>query len=381
MSTWCILLSGGNGLRMGTQSNKTLISLLGEPALCRALRTLRRHADGIILVIRPQDEDETRTALNDAQLTVDGVAYGGADRQESVRNGLSLLPEDCDIVLVHDGARPLVDDQTIENVLSSVRKYGSGVAATPVTDTIKRVGADDIVADTPPRGQLRAVQTPQGFSRDLLCRAHAEITERCTDDAALVEQLGVPVHLCPGSPRNLKLTTPEDIALAEFYLSGMPRIGHGYDAHRLVEGRRFILGGVDIPHEKGLLGHSDADAALHALMDALLGAAGLPNIGQLFPDSAEEYRGVSSLKLLREVGRRLTEAGFSLGNCDVTIIAQAPKLSPYLAEMRRQTAAALGVSEGQVSYKATTTEGMGFEGAGEGISAHAVALLFQMDGS
>lgn len=164
MSTWCILLSGGNGLRMGTQSNKTLISLLGEPALCRALRTLRRHADGIILVIRPQDEDEIRTALNDAQLTVDGVAYGGADRQESVRNGLSLLPEDCDIVLVHDGARPLVDDQTIENVLSSVRKYGSGVAATPVTDTIKRVGADDIVADTPPRGQLRAVQTPQGFS-------------------------------------------------------------------------------------------------------------------------------------------------------------------------------------------------------------------------
>ena len=145
MSTWCILLSGGSGLRMGTQSNKTLISLLGEPALCRALHTLRRHADGIILVIRPQDEDETRTALNDAQLTVDGVAYGGADRQESVRNGLSLLPEDCDIVLVHDGARPLVDDQTIENVLSSVRKYGSGVAATLVTDTIKRVGADDIV--------------------------------------------------------------------------------------------------------------------------------------------------------------------------------------------------------------------------------------------
>ena len=174
MSTWCILLSGGNGLRMGTQSNKTLISLLGEPALCRALRTLRRHADGVILVIRPQDEDEIHTALNDAQLTVDGVAYGGADRQESVRNGLSLLPEDCDIVLVHDGARPLVDDQTIENVLSSVRKYGSGVAATPVTDTIKRVEADDIVADTPPRGQLRAVQTPQGFSRALLCRAHAE---------------------------------------------------------------------------------------------------------------------------------------------------------------------------------------------------------------
>ena len=230
MSTWCILLSGGNGLRMGTQSNKTLISLLGEPALCRALRTLRRHADGIILVIRPQDEDETRTALNDAQLTVDGVAYGGADRQESVRNGLSLLPEDCDIVLVHDGARPLVDDQTIENVLSSVRKYGSGVAATPVTDTIKRVGADDIVADTPPRGQLRAVQTPQGFSRDLLCRAHAEITERCTDDAALVEQLGVPVPQCPGSPRN-RLHHAGGLTQQESSASGIPLPTQG-NGHR-----------------------------------------------------------------------------------------------------------------------------------------------------
>lgn len=217
MSTWCILLSGGNGLRMGTQSNKTLISLLGEPALCRALRTLRRHADGIILVIRPQDEDETRTALNDAQLTVDGVAYGGADRQESVRNGLSLLPEDCDIVLVHDGARPLVDDQTIENVLSS-RAPSMAAAWPPRPSPIPSSAWARTISSPILRrvGQLRAVQTPQGFSRDLLCRAHAEITERCTDDAALVEQLGVPVHLCPGSPRNLKLTNPEDIALAEF---------------------------------------------------------------------------------------------------------------------------------------------------------------------
>ena len=375
MSTWCILLSGGNGLRMGTQSNKTLISLLGEPALCRALRTLRRHADGIILVIRPQDEDEIRTALNDAQLTVDGVAYGGADRQESVRNGLSLLPEDCDIVLVHDGARPLVDDQTIENVLSSVRKYGSGVAATPVTDTIKRVGADDIVADTPPRGQLRAVQTPQGFSRALLCRAHAEIAQRCTDDAALVEQLGVPVHLCPGSPRNLKLTTPEDIALAEFYLSGMPRIGHGYDAHRLVEGRRFILGGVDIPHEKGLLGHSDADVLLHAIADALLGAAALGDIGRHFSDKDPQYEGISSLVLLQKTAEILRNHGFAPMNIDATVIAQRPKLAPHIDQMRENIAAALSLSVEAVSVKATTTEHMGFEGEELGVSAHAVAMI------
>ena len=221
MSTWCILLSGGSGLRMGTQSNKTLISLLGEPALCRALRTLRRHADGIILVIRPQDEDETRTALNDAQLTVDGVAYGGADRQESVRNGLSLLPEDCDIVLVHDGARPLVDDQTIENVLSSVRKYGSGVAATPVTDTIKRVGADDIVADTPPRGQLRAVQTPQAFALWRLREAYSlPYDESFTDDASVMAAAGFTnLVLVPGSYRNIKITNPIDLAIAELLIT------------------------------------------------------------------------------------------------------------------------------------------------------------------
>lgn len=292
-----------------------------------------------------------------------------------MRNGLSLLPEDCDIVLVHDGARPLVDDQTIENVLSTVRKYGSGVAATPVTDTIKRVGADDIVADTPPRGQLRAVQTPQGFSRALLCRAHAEIAQRCTDDAALVEQLGVPVHLCPGSPHNLKLTTPEDIALAEFYLSGMPRIGHGYDAHRLVEGRRFILGGVDIPHEKGLLGHSDADVLLHAIADALLGAAALGDIGRHFPDKDPQYEGISSLVLLQKTAEILRNHGFAPMNIDATVIAQRPKLAPHIDQMRENIAAALSLSEEAVSVKATTSEHMGFEGEELGISAHAVAMI------
>ena len=225
MSTWCILLSGGNGLRMGTQSNKTLISLLGEPALCRALRTLRRHADGIILVIRPQDEDETRTALNDAQLTVDGVAYGGADRQESVRNGLSLLPEDCDIVLVHDGARPLVDDQTIENVLSSVRKYGSGVAATPVTDTIKREENGQTV-ETVDRSQLRAVQTPQVFEAGLIRAALEKAVqdgENLTDDCAAVERIGMKVSLTAGSRENIKITTPFDLLLGEAILESRVR--------------------------------------------------------------------------------------------------------------------------------------------------------------
>lgn len=171
------------------------------------------------------------------------------------------------------------------------------------------VGADNIVADTPPRGQLRAVQTPQGFSRDLLCRAHAEITERCTDDAALVEQLGVPVHLCPGSPHNLKLTTPEDIALAEFFLSGMPRIGHGYDAHRLVEGRRFILGGVDIPHEKGCWATATPTYCCTPLPMRCWARPALGDIGRHFPDKDPQYEGISSLILLQKTAEILRNHG------------------------------------------------------------------------
>ena len=199
------------------------------------------------------------------------------------------------------------------------------------------------------------------------------------EDAALVEQLGVPVHLCPGSPRNLKLTTPEDIALAEFYLSGMPRIGHGYDVHRLTEGRALILGGVTIPYEKGLLGHSDADVLTHAVMDALLGAAALGDIGKLFPDSADEFAGISSLELLRRVKLHLAAAGYDVVNIDATILAQAPKLAPYREQMRSNIARELQIDVSRVSVKATTEEHLGFTGSGEGMAAHAIALLERAD--
>ena len=378
MSTWCILLSGGSGVRMGIQANKTLIPLLGEQALCRAFKVLRRHVDGIVLVARKQDEAEILSVFQTAGLPIDAIVYGGADRQESVQNGLSALPEDCDIVLVHDGARPLIDDQTIENVLDSVRMYGSGIASTPVTDTIKQVDDNGVVVNTPQRDALRAVQTPQGFTRELLCRAHAEAKKRCTDDAALVESLGIPVHLCAGSPRNIKLTVPKDIALAEYYLGGMPRIGHGYDAHRLVEGRRLILGGVDIPHEKGLLGHSDADVLLHAIADALLGAAALGDIGRHFPDKDPQYEGISSLILLKRTAEILMSNGYAPANIDATVIAQRPKLAPYIDQMRSNIASVLGLPVSAVSVKATTTERMGFEGEEAGISAHAVAIIRQV---
>ena len=375
MSVWSILLSGGSGTRMGSETNKTLLPLMGECALCRSLRTLRRHSDGIVVVLRPEDEAAVQSLLLQSGLSADAFAHGGQDRQASVQNGLQALPEDCDIVLVHDGARPLVDDQTVENVIESVRKYGSGIASTPVTDTIKQVSPDWVVQSTPDRSALRAVQTPQGFRRDLLERAHREIRERCTDDAALAEKLGVDIHLTEGNPRNIKLTTPEDLKMAQFYLSGMPRIGHGYDAHRLTEDRRLILGGVDIPFEKGLLGHSDADVLVHAVIDALFGAAAMGDIGQHFPDRDPRYKGISSILLLKETGALLSAAGYRIQNVDATLIAQRPKLAAFIPQMRSNIAEALGLETESVSVKATTTEGMGFEGSGEGISAHAVALI------
>ena len=377
MSVWAILLSGGSGTRMGSAVNKTLLPLAGECALCRSLRTLRRHCDGVALVMRPCDEEAVRLALADSGLTAERFAYGGSDRQASVYNGLQALPEDCDIVLVHDGARPLLDDDTVKSVIESVRLHGSGIASTPVTDTIKQAGSDGIVEATPDRSRLRAVQTPQGFKKDLLLRAHREITERYTDDAALVAALGEPVYLCAGSPKNIKLTTPEDKNMAEFALQGMPRVGHGYDAHQLAEDRRLILGGVEIPYEKGLLGHSDADVLVHAVIDALLGAAALGDIGQHFPDKDPQYKGISSILLLKETAAILQKAGFVLHNVDATLIAQRPKLAAYIPQMRQNMADALGLAVSRVSVKATTTEGMGFEGAGEGISAHAVALLYE----
>lgn len=377
MSIWCILLSGGSGTRMGAAGNKTLLPLHGQSAICYALRTLRHHCDGVVLVSRKGDEQALLQAFSKAQLTVEKTVTGGADRQSSVRNGLDALPEDCDIVLVHDGARPLVDDETVQNVITSVRNHGSGVASTPVTDTFKQIDENNVAVATPDRSCLRAVQTPQGFKKDLLLRAHQQNALPCTDDAALVSAMGVPVYLCEGSPRNIKLTTPEDILLAEHYLSASPRIGHGFDVHRLVEGRKLILGGVEIPYEKGLLGHSDADVLLHAVTDALLGAAALGDIGKHFPDSDPRYKGISSLLLLEKTVQLLHEEGFSPVNIDATVICQRPKLLPFIPQMRENIARVCNLDIGSISVKATTTEGLGYEGEGSGISTHAVALLYR----
>lgn len=383
--TWAVVVAGGQGRRMGLAYNKVFYRLNGRAVLSRCLDALSAAGclDGIVLVLNECDQEryEALARAEGAHPLVKSVARGGETRQQSVLSGLKMLPVSAEIVAVHDAARPFVTAGIVRAAVESARQCGSGVAATRVKDTIKVVNASGRAVSTPDRALLRAVQTPQAFRRDLLLRAYQmardEGYDKATDDAALVERYIGGVHLVESEEGelNLKLTTQADIDLAKARLSATMRTGFGCDAHRLVEGRPLVLCGVDIPFEKGLLGHSDADAALHALMDALLGAAALGDIGRHFPDSDERYRGVSSMKLLQAVVYLLRARGLHALNVDLTIVAQRPKLAPYMPAMADNVARVLGVDRQSVNVKATTTEGMGFEGRGEGVSATAVALI------
>lgn len=387
MEVEVLLLAAGSGQRMQACLNKVFLPVGGEPALCRCVRAYQGLCARLVVVLKPEEEPKAREMLKSSGLlqAVSAFAAGGETRQDSVRNGLEKLSEEESILLIHDAARALVTPEIILRVVDSVKAHGTGVAAVPLKDTVKEVDGLERVVSTPERDKLRAVQTPQGFLKSLLQKAHTEAEKtgyQATDDAALVEALGVRVQLVEGSMDNLKLTTPEDLLAAQAILArregrmeSMMRIGHGYDVHRLVPGRKLILCGVEIPHETGLLGHSDADVALHALTDALLGAAALGDIGRHFPDSNPDYKGISSLILLRHAAALLQERGYAPSNVDVTIAAQRPKLAPYILQMRQNVANALSLPEDCVSIKATTTEGLGFEGEEKGISAQAVCLI------
>lgn len=379
---YAIVLAGGSGSRMCADRNKVLLELRGEPVIVRSVQAFQGLVDGIVLVTREEDIPAAKHAVEAAQLDVT-VVPGGSSRQASVWNGLCALPAGCTHVLIHDGARCLVDEGTIRRCMASVEACGTGVAAIPAIDTIKQVDEANTVTATPDRSTLRAVQTPQGFTVDIIRHAHEAAMQEGflgTDDASLVERLGIPVQLTLGDRRNIKLTTPEDMLMAEAFLPmDFPplRAGQGYDVHRLVEGRDLILCGVKIPHTLGLLGHSDADVALHALMDAMLGAMSLGDIGKHFPDTDDRYRGISSMKLLEHVVALLQERRARVTNCDVTIVAQKPKLLPYIPQMRENVAAALHLPVDRVNVKATTTERLAFEGREEGISAQAIVMIQQ----
>ena len=378
MSCWAIVPAGGKGERAGLGQNKAFYPIRGRSVLSCCLEALSASGrfEGIVLVIAESDEAQwlTLSQREGTRQMVTRIAYGGETRQASVYNGLKMVPEDVDVVAVHDAARPFVSREVIDAVLDSAEAADSGVISTPVTDTIKQIGEDGSVV-TLARDSLRAVQTPQAFRRAKLCAAHEKALREGytgTDDAALYERCWGSVRLvtAPGAEVNRKLTNPDD-----FERERLPqlRVGTGYDAHRLKEGRRLVLCGVDVPFERGLDGHSDADVAVHALMDALLGAVGEGDIGRHFPDSDPKYEGISSMLLLADVMRLLAERGWSVVNADVTIVAQRPKLAGYLPEMAANLRAALGTDA--VNVKATTTERMGFEGEGLGISAQAAVLV------
>ena len=377
MSAWAVLVAAGRGTRAGLDANKVFYPVEGRSPLSRSLDAIAQTGlyEGIVLVLAKDDFLAYRALAEreGACPLVKSVVAGGKTRQESVFAGLKVVPESVEWVSIHDAARPFAGEALFRATLDAARETGSGVISTDVTDTVKRVEEGRAV-ETLDRERLRAVQTPQSFRREEILRAHlAALADGFagTDDASLYEREfgSATLVTADGARENVKLTHRGD------FLRGDVRMGTGYDVHRLVEGRPLVLGGVTIPWEKGLLGHSDADVALHALMDAMLGALGEGDIGRHFPDSDEQYRGIASTELLRRVVELTRNKGYRVGNCDVTIVAQAPKLAPYIEEMRANVARVLGVDVSRVNIKATTTERLGFEGEGLGVSAQAVAVM------
>ena len=378
-----VLVAAGSSTRMGF--DKLSFDLGGETVVQRSIRAFAECplVDEIVLVAGKNREFLEQQAAA-CQKPVQ-VVPGGATRAESAKNG--VLAASGEIVAVHDAARPFVSEAVIEAALNAAALCGAAAPAVPVKDTVKTAKRGDgktvpegcSVTETPDRSTLYAVQTPQCFDRAAYLAALDELDEEkarlVTDDCSLFELTGRPVQLTQGDYANLKITTREDLPRPEQKEGTNMRSGQGYDVHRLVEGRKLILGGVEVPFEKGLLGHSDADVLAHAVMDAVLGAAALGDIGKHFPDTDPEYSGADSLKLARRVAEILHENGWKIENIDSTILCQRPKLAAYIPAMREKLAEAFGLPVDAVSVKATTEEHLGFTGEGLGIAAHAVALI------
>ena len=369
-----ILAAGGAGLRAGVAKQWATVG--GETVLRRSARALAASGvvDEIVAVVPAGEEARGEADLQGLGVPVRTVA-GGAARADSVRAGLEALG-DVAVVLVHDAARPFATAALARAVAEAAAAHGAALAALRATDTVKR-GEGNRVAETLDRRVLWLAQTPQGFRAPLLRLAFASAgasAADATDECQLVERLGEAVALVPGEPGNFKITGPDDLARARALLEPAVAMGVGYDVHAFAPGRKLVLGGVEFEGD-GLLGHSDADICAHAICDAVLGAAGLGDIGRHFPDTDPRWKGVSSLHLLREVAAKARAQGWAVGNCDVTLAARRPKVAPRADEMRSRLAEAMGISPAQVNVKATTGEGLGFVGRGEGIAAHAVALL------
>lgn len=386
MRTVAIIPAAGSGKRFHAGLAKQYLFLNALPVLVHTLNVFQISdvVDDIILVVPQEDLGFLREQIvEEYGLTkVSALIAGGKERQDSVRNGLGAVATPCDIVIVHDGVRPFVTEDMIARVAKTAMEAGAASVGVPVKDTIKEINGENIVASTLLRVNLWHTQTPQAFQYELLCRAYAQAEKdhyHGTDDASLVERVGAKVRMIAGSPDNIKITTPEDLKMAEALMNEknkdnvVCRSGLGYDSHRFAPDRKLILGGVEMVSDLGLAGHSDADALLHAVCDALLGMAGCGDIGRHFPDTDEAYKNISSLILLERVKKILDNKGVSIHHIDVTVLMEKPKLAPYAGRMSANIAEVLNIPENAVNIKAKTNEGMGFIGRGEGVAVMAIA--------
>lgn len=379
-----LVVAGGGGTRAGAGKPKQYRLIGGEPVLRRSLRLFTDHREvgAVQAVIRHEDVAEYERASAGLPKCLPAVP-GGRTRQASVLAGLeSLVRTAPRFVLVHDAARPFADPALIERTLKAAREYGAAIPAVPVSDTIKRVDPGGRILANVERSELRAVQTPQAFGFETLLIAHRRASvaglNDFTDDAALMEWAGVPVTTFEGSTGNLKLTTPDDFMRASAYAAqtlGDVRTGTGYDVHAFTDGDHVTLGGVRIPYEKKLSGHSDADVLLHAITDAILGAIADGDIGHHFPPSNEKWRGADSSVFLRFAADRVHSLGGMIAHLDGTLICEAPKIGPHRDAMRAKIAEICGIEMTRVGVQATTNEGLGFIGRGEGIAAMATATV------
>ncbi len=365
-SVAAVVVCAGRGERSGLPYNKVLHRIGCKTVLESVLDVLCRTEVGHVTVVSsPDDLDRIKEITLQYENT--SVVIGGKTRAQSVINGLKA--HKCDIVVIHDGARPFVTEDIISRSIASAIGFGSGIAAVKSIDTVKRVTSDGVTAL--PRDELYNVQTPQTFRYSEILYAYDGMTGSPTDDAEVYERAGFKPRLIEGDYSNKKITTPSDL----LSLSGGCKIGVGFDLHRLVHDRKLILGGVEIAYERGLLGHSDADVLTHAIMDALLSAADLPDIGVLFPDTDERYKGISSMKLLSDVLARVTEHGYGIGNISAVVMAQKPKLAPHIESIRSSLCEALEIDKSRINVSATTTEGIGLIGEGNAIAVSASCIL------
>lgn len=372
--TAALIVGAGAGQRFGHA--KAFVSWRGEPLLYWAARPFARSEDvgAIVLVVRDEDRKAGEAVL--ARLgKPGGVVAGGATRSASVRAGLAALPASVERVLVHDAARPNVSEEMVARLLAE--EGDCVLPALAVHDALHRQrGTQNEPVD---RDGIVRVQTPQMLRREVLQRLHRGDPD-AADDGGLALAAGFNVRYVAGEEGNIKVTMPQDLAWLD-RITGDLRVGHGFDVHRLEEGRRLVVCGVDLPSRRGAVGHSDADAGAHALMDAILGAAGLQDIGYHFPPGDPRYAGADSISLLRQVAEMARGAGFAVTHADLTILLEEPKVGPHRQEMQARLAGALGLDARAVSVKATTAEGLGPIGVGEGIAAWAVATLRTVPGA